>query len=353
MQPVQRALRRCGVLAIVSTLVVLPLGPAYADGAGRARADAQRSQARLQRLQVQLHAALARYDAAIGGLQDQVSAGVQAADVAAASDAALRAAQDARTERLRALYMDGGRLGIFASLLSARTPADLALRMVTAQRLVDGADSGVQQAEAAATAGRAEQVASDQRITTALSYADDVTARANDVDRLVQAGRAELAHLDARARRLAARDLDAAAAAATGAAGSAAAHADVIPIPAAYLTYYQGAARTCPGMSWTLLAAVGQVESGHGRNNGPSSAGAVGPMQFRPRTFDAFAVDGNHDRRRDPWDPADAIYTAARFLCTYGAGSPSGVPRSLLHYNNAQWYVDLVLAVQRKIDAAY
>ncbi|MFL6101333.1 MAG: lytic murein transglycosylase [Actinomycetales bacterium] len=346
-------LRRFGVLTLVSALAVLPLGPAYADGAARAQADAQHSQARLHRLQAQLRTALARYELALGSLQDQVSAGVQADDAARASAAALRAAQDARTERLRALYMDGGRLGVFASLLAARTPQDLALRVATAQRLVEGTDAGVEQAQAAATLVRVRQAATDRRISTALSFADDVTDRANDVDRLVREGRAELAHLDARARKLAARDLARAAASAASTAGNAAAHAGVVPIPGAYLSYYQGAARTCPGLPWTLLAAVGQVESGHGRNNGPSSAGAVGPMQFRPRTFDAFAVDGNHDGRRDPWDPADAIYTAAHFLCSYGAGSPAGVQRALLHYNNAQWYVDLVLAVRQKIAATY
>jgi soluble lytic murein transglycosylase-like protein len=184
-------------------------------------------------------------------------------------------------------------------------------------------------------------------------YADDLTARANVVDRLVREGQAELTRLDARARRLAQADLARAAAAAASGAGSVAAHAGVIPIPSAYLAFYRGGARTCPGLTWTLLAAVGQVESGHGRNNGPSSAGAIGPMQFMPRTFDAFGVDGDHDGRRDPWDPADAIYTAAHFLCSYGAGSPSGVPRALLHYNNAQVYVDLVIAVQQRIIAAY
>ncbi len=76
-------------------------------------------------------------------------------------------------------------------------------------------------------------------------------------------------------------------------------------------------------------------------------------MQFRPQTFLTFAVDGNHDGRLDPWSPADAIFTAAHFLCSYGAGSPSGVNGALLHYNNAQWYVDLVLAAQGSIAAAY
>ena len=349
----QSVLRRLGVLAMASALVMLPFAPAaYAD-ASQAKADARHSAARLHDLQAHLRTALARYDAALNALQQDVSAGVSAADAVQAGNQAVRAAQDARTERLRALYMDGGRLGVFASLLAARTPQDLALRVVTAQRLVAGADADVLQATEAAALVQAQQSATDQRISSALAYADDVTTRAIDVDRLVRQGQAELAHLDARARRLAAAELARAAAAARSSADSAAGHAGAIPIPPAYLTLYRGGALTCPGLPWTLLAAVGQVESGHGRNNGPSSAGAIGPMQFMPRTFDLFAVDGNHDGRLDAWDPADAIYTAAHFLCSYGAGSPSGAQGALLHYNNAQWYVDLVLAVQQRVIARY
>jgi hypothetical protein len=72
------------------------------------------------------------------------------------------------------------------------------------------------------------------------------------------------------------------------AAPSAAANAQ---IPPAILTLYQQAATTCPGLSWTLLAAIGTVESGKGTSDlpgvhsGANSAGAEGPMQFEPSTF--------------------------------------------------------------------
>jgi membrane-bound lytic murein transglycosylase B len=104
-------------------------------------------------------------------------------------------------------------------------------------------------------------------------------------------------------------------------------------------------------MDWTLLAAVGQVESGHGRNDGPSSAGAVGPMQFMPATFARYGVDGDHDGVLNAWDPADAIFTAAGYLCVSGAdgGSADGVRAALLAYNHAEWYVELVLAAQQAI----
>jgi cell wall-associated NlpC family hydrolase len=88
-------------------------------------------------------------------------------------------------------------------------------------------------------------------------------------------------------------------------------------IPAAYLTLYQAAADRCP-MTWTILAAVGQVESDQGRDTATSSAGAVGPMQFEPATWARWAVDGDGDGHQNPRDPADAIPGAADYLCALG-----------------------------------
>jgi membrane-bound lytic murein transglycosylase B len=125
-----------------------------------------------------------------------------------------------------------------------------------------------------------------------------------------------------------------------------------IGIPAEFERAYRDAAVTCPGMPWTLLAAVGQIESGHGRNNGPSSAGAIGPMQFMPATFASYAVDGDGDGTKDAWDPQDAVFSAARYLCANGAGrGPDGIRTALFAYNHAQWYVDLVLGARSAIAA--
>lgn len=88
-------------------------------------------------------------------------------------------------------------------------------------------------------------------------------------------------------------------------------------IPAAYLARYQQAATACP-MPWTILAAVGQVESDQGRDRAVSFAGAVGPMQFEPATWARWGVDGDSDGRADPRDPADAIPAAADYLCSLG-----------------------------------
>jgi cell wall-associated NlpC family hydrolase len=68
-------------------------------------------------------------------------------------------------------------------------------------------------------------------------------------------------------------------------------------------------------MPWPILAAVGAVESDHGRDTATSSAGAVGPMQFLPSTWHTYGVDGDGDGRADPRNPADAIPAAADYLC--------------------------------------
>src|SRR5690606_30099539 len=125
-------------------------------------------------------------------------------------------------------------------------------------------------------------------------------------------------------------------------------------IPEVFERAYRAAAGTCQGLEWTLLAAVGQVESGHGRNNGPSSAGAIGPMQFMPATFAAYGVDGDGDGTTDPWDPEDAVFSAAKYLCASGVGrGAKGVHDALFAYNHAEWYVDLVLNAQRAIVRRY
>jgi hypothetical protein len=71
-------------------------------------------------------------------------------------------------------------------------------------------------------------------------------------------------------------------------------------------------------------------------------------VQFLPATFAAVAVDGDHDGTASSSDPYDAVYSAARLLCRDGAGNPSTLPRALFSYNQAQWYVDEVLALAQR-----
>jgi cell wall-associated NlpC family hydrolase len=114
-------------------------------------------------------------------------------------------------------------------------------------------------------------------------------------------------------------------------------------IPPAYLALYQEAA-TELGMPWELLAAVGKVESDHGRDptrHRPNAAGAVGPMQFLPATFAEYSwASGSPDPNIN--DPRDAIYAAAAMLVDNDVRDD---PRAALYaYNHSNVYVDQVLA---------
>ena len=116
--------------------------------------------------------------------------------------------------------------------------------------------------------------------------------------------------------------------------------------PANYLELYQeSAAEYCPGLSWTVLAAIGEIESGDGRDDGPSSAGALGPMQFLPSTWQAWGIDAfGQAGPPDIMDPFDAVPSAARMLCADGAaGGGTDLAAAIFDYNHADWYVSEVL----------
>jgi peptidoglycan hydrolase CwlO-like protein len=112
----------------------------------------------------------------------------------------------------------------------------------------------------------------------------------------------------------------------------------------AYRKLYRESARQYGfGEDWYILAAVGKVESDHGANMGPSTAGAMGPMQFLPSTWETAGVDGNGDGVANIMDPRDAIPAAAGYLRTGGA--PQDWYAALFSYNHADWYVIKVLGV--------
>jgi membrane-bound lytic murein transglycosylase B len=167
--------------------------------------------------------------------------------------------------------------------------------------------------------------------------------------------------------------------------------ADSSGIPAAALAAYQRAASvidkadpTC-NLSWQLVAAIGRVESNHGRANGntlgtdgiatPGIFGprldgsgattaiadtdggqfdgdtsydrAIGPMQFIPSTWSVVGVDADGDGQRNPQDINDAALAAAVYLCSGedDLSTTTGQRAAVFRYNHSQSYVDTVLGV--------
>jgi cell wall-associated NlpC family hydrolase len=123
-------------------------------------------------------------------------------------------------------------------------------------------------------------------------------------------------------------------------------------LPPGWVVVEQSAAATCPGLSWSVLAAIGTVESDSGRSTSPgvtsgsNPAGAEGPMQFEPATFAAYATVGPGGAvPASPYDTVDAVYTAAALLCASGAGSTSGLRDAVFAYNHSVTYVDQVLTL--------
>ena len=378
------ALRIAGAsLVCALSLAVGAAPPASAEDAAAARADARQAAIDVSFLLGQLGDAQEAFTTAYAAIGERVADSVLAQSARTDS---MRAADHAAVDQAktaRAVYMGGGHSALVATVLGSRDSGELARRVVAIDRVLDAArveSQSTDQASAAAEAlADAASVTADQSVVTASVVAE----RAVAVDVLMTQAQVRLDQLSARARQMteaeaaakalararakaAADERARAAAAAKAAAAAVAASTAAERSPTGYgpgarvgttseatfFDLYRAAAPTCPGMHWTLLAAVGQVESRHGRNNGPSSAGAIGPMQFMPRTFAGFAVDGDQNGRADPWSPADAVYTAARYLCSNGAGNPETVQRALFSYNRAQWYVDLVLGVQAQIAAS-
>jgi hypothetical protein len=115
---------------------------------------------------------------------------------------------------------------------------------------------------------------------------------------------------------------------------------DKFRIPPFLLPIYQ-AAGIQYGVRWEVLAAINEIETDYGRNLNVSSAGAVGWMQFLPSTWRLYGVDANGDNVKDPYNPIDAIFAAARYL--RAAGADQDIRRAVFAYNHADWYVDSVM----------
>ena len=115
---------------------------------------------------------------------------------------------------------------------------------------------------------------------------------------------------------------------------------DSFQIPPFLLPIYQAAGIEYQ-VPWQVLAAINEIETDYGRNLSVSSAGAVGWMQFLPSTWKEWGVDANGDGVADPYNPVDAIFTAARYL--HAAGASTNLTKAIFAYNHAGWYVQSVL----------
>ena len=110
--------------------------------------------------------------------------------------------------------------------------------------------------------------------------------------------------------------------------------------PSFLIPIYRAAGRKYH-VPWPVLAAINAIETDYGRNVETSSAGAIGWMQFMPETWLEFGVVAGNHALPDPYDPRDAIFSAARYLAANGARRH--LRKAIFAYNHANWYVDEVL----------
>ncbi|OHV05209.1 hypothetical protein BKN37_06455 [Mycobacterium talmoniae] len=162
-------------------------------------------------------------------------------------------------------------------------------------------------------------------------------------------------------------------------------HVGALGIPAMALSAYRNAeqmmAASDPGcgISWSLLAGIGRIESMHANGGATNARGtavrpiygppldgtlpgnetivqsraggqityarAMGPMQFLPRTWARYAADGDGDGDTDPQNLYDAALGAARYLCSGGLDlrDQSQALSAVLRYNNSMPYARNVL----------
>jgi murein DD-endopeptidase MepM/ murein hydrolase activator NlpD len=111
-------------------------------------------------------------------------------------------------------------------------------------------------------------------------------------------------------------------------------------VPPFLLPIFQ-AAGTAYNIPWQVLAAINEVETDYGRDLSISSAGAEGWMQFLPETWSQYGVDANGAGYEDPYNPADAIFAAGRYL--RAAGGQKNIRAAIYSYNHSQAYVDSVM----------
>jgi membrane-bound lytic murein transglycosylase B len=301
--------------------------------------------------------------ARVGDLRQQTR---QLEQQIAAQDASFREAQARYRDQARAAYKGDSLEGLAALLdgwFGSRNGGGVGDPGV-ARILLDGRQSLAAYEDSEQTLRNTKRQISQKRtdydaaIEEEQETAADLSRRKQALDESIARLGASKAHTEARLQKLKAaeraRILHSAAATGWGEASRGyeleIAREDIVaravdPIPKKeYIKLYKKSARKYGfGPDWYILAAVGKVESNHGENMGPSSAGAMGPMQFLPSTWETSGVDGNGDGDANIMDPEDSIPAAAGYL--KDGGAPRDWYRALYSYNHADWYVKKVLAV--------
>jgi membrane-bound lytic murein transglycosylase B len=337
-------------------VVLSVAAPAAAETSGQADQKAKAILAQVQKIQRQVAAAEKAYDYALAGVAGTVNAAIldgRARDQIAAAAVAQQEQVDAR---VRALYESGGPLALYASLTDSTDPNSLAEQAVVVQHLVAADQTVATDVSRVSHQAAAVTAAAEQRARARVATERSVAVIAVNVLSLLDQEQRLLSSAQAHASsvRAAEEALRAQSTAFSVITSDRIASMRMMPAAPAYMALYRrAAAAMCPGLSWTVLAAIGQVESGHGQDTSTSYAGAMGPMQFLPATFASYAVDGDHDGLANIMDPADAIFTAARYLCANGAATgPNALANAIFHYNHADWYVQMVLALAKQYAAA-
>jgi len=120
--------------------------------------------------------------------------------------------------------------------------------------------------------------------------------------------------------------------------------AKVVPVArSAEYSRYARAASACPGLDPMILVAIHDVETVRDPRGSMSPAGAIGPMQFLPSTWTAYATDADHDGVADPLDLTDALAGATRLLCVNGVTATATHESAIWNYNHSWAYVRAVL----------
>jgi hypothetical protein len=322
-----------------------PTAPASPSSLAGAAAGVQDATAQVATAQRDVEAATTKAQQlayAVVALHDQLAA-AQIAVNAARSDArqSIRVALDqADSDPTTALFaaLDGGDPGL-ASQVRDRQLGDVASHtheLTVAVSKLSSLNREESKRLEAALAAAAQAVSAADKARIALDAAQKTDQEVRDRVTLA-AQQSELTRLNAQL-------------AASLAAVSSSSNASYAPItatnlPASLRALYMRGAATCPGLPWSVLAGIGQVETDHGQNKNVSSAGAMGPMQFMPATWAVYGVDGDGDGVANILDQADAIFSAAHYLCADGGGNSATLYQAIFAYNHSDFYVNTVLAV--------